>query len=57
MYPSLRTGDSMNLFLNENWRELIKELGPGMSEAVGEVVKLVLQRLSELVPADDFWSD
>lgn len=50
-------GDNMNLFLNENWRELIKELGPGMSEAVGEVVKLVVARLSELVPANEFYSN
>ncbi|XP_034249807.1 protein takeout-like [Thrips palmi] len=50
-------GNSMNLFLNENWRELLKELGPGMAEAVGGVVLLVVKRLSELVPADDFWAD
>lgn len=45
----------MNLFLNENWRELLNELGPGLAEATGEVVKLVVQGIANHVPVDDMF--
>ena len=48
-------GDQMNIFLNENWRELIKELGPGIAEATGEVVKLVVVGLANHVPVDEMF--
>ncbi|XP_021925168.1 protein takeout-like [Zootermopsis nevadensis] len=46
-------GDNMNTFLNENWRELLKELGPGIGEAISKVVSTILANIFELVPYDE----
>jgi hypothetical protein len=43
----------MNIFLNENWREVLKEMGPAIGEAIAEVVSTILTNIFELVPYDD----
>ncbi|KAK3916253.1 Protein takeout [Frankliniella fusca] len=45
-------GGNMNRFLNENWKELAKEFGPGVADAMGEVFLLLSRRISEIVPYD-----
>ncbi|XP_050543635.1 protein takeout-like isoform X2 [Daktulosphaira vitifoliae] len=45
-------GDNMNLFLNENWKDLLKEFGPTIGNALGTVMKNTLGSVSELVPYD-----
>jgi len=40
----------MNLFLNENWREILKEVGPAITDAISTVFVTILGRISELVP-------
>lgn len=45
-------GPNMNQFLNENWKDLAKEFGPGVAEAIGEVFKLVLKNICDTVPYD-----
>lgn len=45
-------GDNMNNFINENWKEVSKEFGPGVADAIGEVFKLVLKNICDLVPYD-----
>ena len=47
----------MNTFLNENWKELVRELTPPVSEAVNEVVKRVFTGISELVPYDEIFPE
>lgn len=44
------TGENMNTFINENWREIAKEIGPGVVDAIGEVFKLVLKNICDIVP-------
>lgn len=44
------TGDNMNLFLNENWRDLLKEFGPAIGDAFGTIMKNTLGSVSDLVP-------
>lgn len=48
-------GNQMNAFLNENWRELIREMGPGMAEATGQVTLLVMQGLTSHVPVSEMF--
>uniref|UniRef100_A0A2S2QME6 Protein takeout n=1 Tax=Sipha flava TaxID=143950 RepID=A0A2S2QME6_9HEMI len=43
-------GDNMNLFLNENWRDLLKEFGPAIGDAFGTIMKNTLGSVSDLVP-------
>ncbi|XP_034238685.1 protein takeout-like [Thrips palmi] len=45
-------GENMNNFINENWQEVSKEFGPGVTEAIGEVFRLVLKNICDLVPYD-----
>jgi hypothetical protein len=47
------TGDNMNTFLNENWKELVRDLAPAIGEAFGEVVKKILTTVFFLVPYDE----
>ena len=42
----------MNLFINENWREVAKEIGPAVADAIGEVFKLVMKNVCDVVPYD-----
>ncbi|EEB18811.1 protein takeout precursor, putative [Pediculus humanus corporis] len=50
-------GPETNNFLNENWKEVSKELGPGVAEALAEVVHLILSNVSDLVPYDDLFPE
>jgi hypothetical protein len=43
-------GDNMNLFLNENWRELLKELQPAIEEVFGQAFKEIAQNFLRRVP-------
>ncbi|VVC37096.1 Haemolymph juvenile hormone binding [Cinara cedri] len=45
-------GDNMNIFLNENWKDLLKEFGPPIGDALGTIMKNTLESVSELVPYD-----
>jgi hypothetical protein len=43
----------MNTFLNENWKELLRELRPAIGEALGQVVVTILTNIFKLVPYDE----
>lgn len=43
-------GTNMNFFLNDNWQEVTKELGPAVGDAIGEVFRQLLTSIAELVP-------
>ncbi|XP_054272260.1 protein takeout-like [Macrosteles quadrilineatus] len=43
-------GDNMNIFLNDNWQEIMKDLSPALSEALGEVFRQTLTSMADLVP-------
>ncbi|KAJ9577448.1 hypothetical protein L9F63_005949 [Diploptera punctata] len=46
-------GDNMNRFMNENWKEIIKDVGPGMADALGEYIRQVLNNIYSLVPVEN----
>jgi hypothetical protein len=43
----------MNTFLNDNWREVVRDLAPTVGEALGQVVQGILTNIYELVPYDE----
>uniref|UniRef100_A0A8D8YMH6 Protein takeout n=1 Tax=Cacopsylla melanoneura TaxID=428564 RepID=A0A8D8YMH6_9HEMI len=43
-------GGQMNYFLNDNWADITKELGPAVGDAIGEVFRQLLTSIAELVP-------
>jgi len=47
----------MNTVLNENWREVVRDLGPPINEAVGQVMQRILTTISELVPFDEVFPE
>ncbi|RZF47841.1 hypothetical protein LSTR_LSTR013931 [Laodelphax striatellus] len=49
-------GDNMNTFLNENWKELLKEFGPAVSETLAQIITLIVNNIAELVPYEDVFS-
>jgi Haemolymph juvenile hormone binding protein (JHBP) len=47
----------MNDFLNENWQELTKELGPPIAEALSAATNHRMEALMRLVPAEDIFPE
>lgn len=47
----------MNYFLNENWKEVTKEIGPTVSEAISEVFRILLTSIADLVPFEYIYPD
>lgn len=43
----------MNRFLNDNWKEVMRELGPSMLEAAREVLEEAIKNLISSVPGDE----
>ncbi|XP_054271246.1 protein takeout-like [Macrosteles quadrilineatus] len=48
-------GEQMNAFLNENWREVLKEFGPAVIEAINQIIVLITNSIAEKVPYDDIF--
>lgn len=40
----------MNIFLNENWHEILEELRPAISDALATIFTQIAQRFFERVP-------
>jgi len=53
----LITGDNMNLFLNENWRELLIELQPAIEDVFGAAFTEVGQQFLSRVPLNQLLLD
>jgi hypothetical protein len=43
----------MNRFLNENWRELVTELGTPIGDALSQIVQRILNNIFEIFPYDE----
>lgn len=53
----LFTGSQMNTFLNENWSDVIKEVGPGISKILESVITSIIKGYLENVPYDEIFLD
>lgn len=45
----------MNVFLNENWREILGELKPAMQDAFGSAFREITNRMYSRVPYDKLY--
>ncbi|GLV41783.1 uncharacterized protein CBL_12072 [Carabus blaptoides fortunei] len=47
-------GEQMNKFLDENWREVSKDIGPALSETISQIITTILSSILARVPYDEF---
>lgn len=47
--------DSINKVVNDNWRDLYKELKPDLEKNTAEVIKSIIGPLFENIPYNDFF--
>lgn len=45
----------MNKFLNENWEDASREIGPSIAEALSRVIDGILKNICETVPYKDLF--
>lgn len=45
----------MNVFLNENWRNVLFELQPTLENVLGEVIKDKSQKFFDRIPENDLY--
>lgn len=50
-----RLGDEMNRFLNDNWEEINKDLGPAIGYTAGKIMLSIVQPLTKKVPYSDIF--
>lgn len=50
-------GENMNVFLNENWRELLKEMQPYFEGAVETVFASMAQQFFSRIPLNQIFLD
>lgn len=43
-------GDSTNAFFNENWKEILKEIRPAVSESIGSVYQSLINNVFGNIP-------
>lgn len=48
-------GDNMNLFLNQNWRDILNELKPSITFAVEEILKGIINRIFIRIPYSEIF--
>ncbi|KAF4524414.1 hypothetical protein B566_EDAN009330 [Ephemera danica] len=48
-------GDHMNVFLNENWREMERDIGPSITEAINMATLQFITRLCALATVDELF--
>uniref|UniRef100_A0A182NCX8 Uncharacterized protein n=1 Tax=Anopheles dirus TaxID=7168 RepID=A0A182NCX8_9DIPT len=48
-------GDNMNVFLNENWEDILKELKPAIIGAFTKIFRAVISNVFENVPYDELF--
>jgi hypothetical protein len=47
----------MNVFLNENWRELVEDLGPPIAESLNTALSQIILVITKQVPYYDMHPD
>ncbi|XP_016980571.1 protein takeout [Drosophila rhopaloa] len=47
--------ENMHVLINENWQDIFNELKPGISEAFGQIVKSVLDRIFGKLPLEQLF--
>jgi Haemolymph juvenile hormone binding protein (JHBP) len=50
-------GDSTNLFFNENWRDILKELKPALGQSFGSIYTTLINSVFGNIPYDEVLSN
>lgn len=50
-------GDNMNLFLNENWKEIFEELRVAIEASFADIFKGLVNRLFTTLPYNQMFKD
>lgn len=48
-------GEQMNQILDDNWNEVLKDLGPAITTAVSAIVKQIFTAVLDHVPFDEIF--
>ena len=48
-------GDNMNMFLNENWQDILKELKPSITSALEQILETIINRIFAKVPYEELY--
>lgn len=49
-------GEQTNKFLDENWKEIDKDLGPAISETIGQICVSIASSFFDRIPYDQLFS-
>ncbi|XP_073995535.1 protein takeout-like isoform X1 [Rhodnius prolixus] len=49
--------DNMNMILNANWREVLQDLKPSISDTVGQIIRITLNQIFDIIPYSQFFPD
>ncbi|KAG5676048.1 hypothetical protein PVAND_005902 [Polypedilum vanderplanki] len=49
--------DTFNLFINDNWRDILKEIKPAMSESIAAVYKQIINNIFGNIPYDELFTE
>lgn len=50
-------GENMNNILNENWKDVVAELGGGIGNTIGVIINSILQAYFSAVPYNEIFID
>lgn len=53
MYIFFFLGDNMNVFINENWEDILKELKPGIQSALSQALTIIANKVLSKIPAEE----
>lgn len=48
-------GENMNLFLNENWQDILKELKPGVTDAFAQIFSNIINGIFQKIAYSDIF--
>lgn len=48
-------GDNMNIFLNENWRDILNELKPSITSTLEQILEAIINRIFAKVPYKEMY--
>lgn len=49
------SGTQMNTFLNENWRDVLKEFGPAIGETINKVIFTIIHSVTDKIPFEEIF--
>lgn len=57
LFSDKQLSDTMNVFLNENWIELLNELRPSLSETISQITVNVVSGTFARIPYNDIFAE